>query len=234
MVEAYERLSQFVQKHLPDPFYLKGDQRISLRDKIFREVIANLLVHREYISAYPAQLIVEPERVVTKNANRAVSHGLIDPQHFSPHPKNPVMLNFFKQLGRADKLGSGIRNVTKYLPHYVPGKTAQFTEGDMFETIVPYPYQPLSATASTSHQPLGDAINEAVSDAVKLRLERELAYIADQGGLSISDLKENFAIERATAQRDMKLLRDAGWITFVGIPKTGKYQLTKQGKQLLQ
>ena len=58
--------------------------------------------------------------------------------------------------------------------------------------------------------------------------------MADQGGLSISDLKESFAIERATAQRDMKLLRDAGWITFIGAPKTGKYQLTEQGKQLLQ
>ena len=56
-------LSQFVQKHLPDPFYLESDQRISLRDKIFREVIANLLVHREYTSAYPARFIIEPERV---------------------------------------------------------------------------------------------------------------------------------------------------------------------------
>ncbi len=239
LVEAYERLSQFVQKHLPDPFYLEDDQRISLRDKIFREVVANLLVHREYTSAYPAQLIIEPERVVTKNANRAVSHGPIDPHHFSPHPKNPVILNFFKQLGRADELGSGIRNVTKYLPRYVPGKTAQFTEGDMFETIVPYPYQPLGATASAFYQQaLGDTINEAVSDAVsdavKLRLEQELAYMADQGGLSISDLKENFAIERATAQRDMKLLRDAGWVNFVGAPRTGKYQLTEQGKKLPQ
>ena len=240
LVEAYERLSQFVQKHLPDPFYLEGDQRISLRDKIFREVIANLLVHREYTSAYPAQLIVEPERVVTKNANRAVSHGLIDPQHFSPHPKNPIMLNFFKQLGRADELGSGIRNVTKYLPHYVPGKTAQFTEGDTFETIVPYPNQHSSATSpafdsqQAVHDAIREAVSDAVSDAVKLRLERELAYIADQEGLSISDLKKNFAIKRATAQRDMKILRDAGWITFVGAPKTGKYQLTEQGKQLLQ
>ena len=87
LIDAYERLSQFVQKHLPDPFYLEGDQRISLRDKIFREVIANLLVHREYTSAYPAQLIIEPERVLVRNASRAVGHGPINPQHFSPHPK---------------------------------------------------------------------------------------------------------------------------------------------------
>jgi len=34
-------MMNFVEKHLSDKFYLQGTQRISLRDKIFREVIAN-------------------------------------------------------------------------------------------------------------------------------------------------------------------------------------------------
>jgi hypothetical protein len=48
----------FVAKHLSDPFYLDGIQRVSLRDKIFREIVANLLVHREYTDARPATLII--------------------------------------------------------------------------------------------------------------------------------------------------------------------------------
>ena len=229
LVEAYERLSQFIQKHLPDPFYLEGDQRISLRDKIFREVIANLLVHREYTSAYPAQLIIEPERVVTKNANRAVSHGLIDPQHFSPHPKNPVMLNFFKQLGRADELGSGIRNVTKYLPHYVPGKTAQFTEGDTFETIIPYPGRPYPATNSS--QDVG--INVGTNVRINGRQARIIQHIAQQQGAKLKDLQTIFDVTERTLERDMQVLREKNLVILQGSKKTGKYQLTEQGKQLL-
>jgi ATP-dependent DNA helicase RecG len=38
LIEAYDLLMQFVAKHLPDKFFLEGDQRISLRDTIFREV----------------------------------------------------------------------------------------------------------------------------------------------------------------------------------------------------
>lgn len=38
LIEAYDKLMQFVAKHLPDKFYLEGDQRISLRETIFREV----------------------------------------------------------------------------------------------------------------------------------------------------------------------------------------------------
>lgn len=36
LVDAYDKLIQFVAKHLPDKFYLEGDQRISLRDIIFQ------------------------------------------------------------------------------------------------------------------------------------------------------------------------------------------------------
>jgi ATP-dependent DNA helicase RecG len=44
LIESYERLMAFVAKHLPDKFYLEKDQRVSLRDKIFREVISNILI----------------------------------------------------------------------------------------------------------------------------------------------------------------------------------------------
>lgn len=43
LLRSYERLMQFIAKHLNDTFYLEGDRRVSLRDKIYREVISNLL-----------------------------------------------------------------------------------------------------------------------------------------------------------------------------------------------
>jgi ATP-dependent DNA helicase RecG len=46
LIESYDRIVAFTQKHLPDPFYLEGIERISLRDVIFREVASNLLIHR--------------------------------------------------------------------------------------------------------------------------------------------------------------------------------------------
>jgi len=45
LLESHDRLMNFVSKHLNDNFYLEGDRRISLRDKIFREVVSNLLIH---------------------------------------------------------------------------------------------------------------------------------------------------------------------------------------------
>ena len=58
LIESYERIIAFIQKHLPDPFYLEGMDRISIRDAIFREVASNILIHREYRNAFPAKLII--------------------------------------------------------------------------------------------------------------------------------------------------------------------------------
>ena len=107
LLDSYDRLMAFVAKHLPDPFYLEGDTRISLRNKIFREAVVNTLIHREYANAFPAKMIIELNRVVFENANRPHGHGLIDPVNFTPFPKNPVIARVFKEIGLADELGSG-------------------------------------------------------------------------------------------------------------------------------
>ena len=113
------------------------EQRISLRDHIFREVATNMLIHREFLNAYPAKFIIETHRVFAENSNKPHGHGLIDPANFSPFPKNPVIARFFKEIGRADELGSGVRNLFKYCRHYSGGKTPELIEEDIFRCIVP-------------------------------------------------------------------------------------------------
>ncbi len=111
LIESYDRIMAFVNKHLSDPFYLERDQRISLRDNIFREVATNILIHREFLNNFPARFIIGRDAVTTENGNRPHGHGLIDPSDFTPYPKNPTIARFFKEIGRADELGSGIREL---------------------------------------------------------------------------------------------------------------------------
>jgi len=140
LLESYERLMQFINKHLNDTFYLEGDRRISLRDKLFREVVSNLLIHREFTNPFPAKLIIEKDRVVTENSNKPHGNGIIDPDNFSPFPKNPTIARLFKEIGLVDELGSGIRNTYKYSKIY-SGAEPIFTEGDVFRTIIPLTMQ---------------------------------------------------------------------------------------------
>ena len=53
-----------------------------------------------------------------------------------PNPKNPIIASFFRNIGRSDRLGSGVRNIFKYSKYY-SGKEPEFIEGDVFRLIVP-------------------------------------------------------------------------------------------------
>ena len=57
-------------------------------------------------------------QVNTYNANRPHGFGLLNPAAFSPYPKNPVIGAFFREIDRADELGSGMRNLMKYGKFY--------------------------------------------------------------------------------------------------------------------
>ena len=116
--------------------YPEGDQRISLRDKIFRELVANIIAHREYLDGHPATIIIYKDKVVFSNPNIPHGRGVIDPKHFTPFSKNPTICKFMLQTGRIEEVGSGIRNVSKYLPLYSRRGKFEFIEDDMFVTKV--------------------------------------------------------------------------------------------------
>jgi len=138
LIDSYDRILAFVGKHLSDPFYLEGTNRMSLRDTIFREVASNILIHREYMNAFPAKLIIERGQVKTENASKPHGFGVLQPETFTPFPKNPVIAKFFRQIGRADELGSGMRKMMRYGKAY-GGADPEMIEDDIFKIIVRYP-----------------------------------------------------------------------------------------------
>lgn len=145
LIEAYDQLLEFAQKHLPDKFFLEGTQTISLRDVICRELIANTLVHREYTSPFPAKMVIDTEGIRTENASRPRFIGPLTPKKFNPLPKNPIIAELFTNIGRADTLGSGTRNLFKYTWAY-GGSQPTLLEGDVFEATIPVLKGSASAT----------------------------------------------------------------------------------------
>lgn len=139
LVESYDILLSFAKKHLPDRFVLEGTQRVSARDVIARELIANLLIHREFLNPFPAKLVVDEEGIKTENASRTFYEGRLTLSDFNPVPKNPTIASVFSQIGLAEELGSGLRNLEKYSRLY-SGKVPVLEDGDIFRAYVPVEY----------------------------------------------------------------------------------------------
>lgn len=113
LIDSYDRLIRFGQKHLNDLFVLDGIVNVSARDRILREIVSNTLAHRDYLSGFPAKMIIDSEKIIIENSNLAHGMGALDLEKFEPFPKNPSISKVFREIGLADELGSGMRNTYK-------------------------------------------------------------------------------------------------------------------------
>lgn len=183
LIESYDRLMAFGKKHLNDIFTMDGIQRVSARDKILREIISNLLMHRDFSSGYVPKLLIERDTITTENANLVHGHGNLNLKTFKPFAKNPPIAKVFREIGLADELGSGMRNSYKYTKMYSGGEPV-FTEADVFTIVIP-----LSEAATATVGPItqdnteattqeGTEVSMEVDTQVKLP-EEKLAALLD-------------------------------------------------------
>lgn len=71
-----------------------------------------------------------------ENANRARSGKNITPENLEPHPKNPLIAGFFRNIGYSEKLGAGVRKMFKYGSIY-SGVEPEFVKNNVFRVIQP-------------------------------------------------------------------------------------------------
>ncbi|MDO4710564.1 MAG: ATP-dependent DNA helicase RecG, partial [Peptostreptococcaceae bacterium] len=193
LIDSYDRLISFGRKHLNDLFVLDGIINVNARDLILREIVTNTLSHRDYASGFPAKIIIDEEKIMVENSNIAHGMGALDLQKFEPFPKNPPISKVFREIGLADKLGSGMRNTYKYTRLY-SGEDPIFEEGNIFKTIIPLKKiatqkvggENVPHDVPRNKQELIDFIKEQV----KINNKITRRDIADKAGVSVKTIQE--------------------------------------------
>ena len=182
---------------MSDKFFLDGTERKNLRNIITREIISNILTHREFASAYTAKFVIEKDRMYTENASRSAGDGIITQDNMEPNPKNPIIASFFRNIGWSDRLGSGVRNLFKYSKYYL-GQEPEFIEGDIFRIIVPigeaYSIKPRLESVKESVIKIGDkksAITEERLQAILENMQNNIEYSTEELAEKLNTLMKN-------------------------------------------
>ncbi len=237
LIDAYDQMMKFVEKHLNDPFHLEGDMRISLRDKIFREAIANIISHREYTGGAPARLMIYRDKVILDNPCTLHHFGKITPDNLRPFAKNPTLCKFMIQLGRFDQLGSGVTNINKYLPLYAKGAKPVFNETRHgFELTIPLAEEtvPPQVAEQVTGEVTGEVAGEVTGEVIAFLKVLETAPLGRKEAQVSLGLKgqANFRDRYLEPALSDELIE----MTQPDSPKspTQKYRLTEKGKQLLE
>jgi ATP-dependent DNA helicase RecG len=240
LIDAYDQMMRFVEKHLNDPFYLEGDISISLRERIFREAISNIIAHRDYRNATPGRLIIYEDRVLLDNPSTQYFHRPITPDNLISHPKNPSICKFMIQLGRFDELGSGVINIHKYLPAYSNGAKPLFEDTrEGFRLTLPLK---LLKNVDVDSKKRVTQIREQVGEQVREQVNEQVQAIlgaAEQMPRSKRELLEAAGLASAYLNYKRHLLplleQDLIERTIPEKPNSRlqKYRLTEKGRKLI-
>jgi ATP-dependent DNA helicase RecG len=118
LIDAYARLTKFIQRNLPKRVLHRETASVNIRQKLFSEIITNLLVHREYTHKYPCRLLVFSDRLITENGARTFPETKKTFDTLDIQRTNPLIANVFQEMGWIEKPGSGKQNIFRYAPFY--------------------------------------------------------------------------------------------------------------------
>ena len=222
LIDSYRKLMEFGKKHLNDSFVLDGDQSVSARDKILREIISNILAHRDYSSAYTAQFVIEKDKIFTKNSNLPHGHGELQLNKFEPFPKNPTISKVFREIGYADELGSGMRNTNKYTKLY-SGGTPVFIEDNIFQIMIPMEnvaglqVGPEETNKETNKETI---VSKTTSDKI-------IEILGKKPEIAVKEIAGMLGMSSGGVRYHINKMKKAGIIGHVGSTKKGKWIVHK-------
>ena len=241
LIDCLDAASKFIEKYLPSPFYLEGIQRIDLRSNIFREIIANMLVHKEYSSAEPTKLIIYKDKIVAQNSNIPRIHGLITLENTYNFSKNPRIAKIFRAMGFVEDFGTGIPKLFKYCKEYT-GYEPIIEDEKTFRITLRHEFFKSKIKQIQGEQiKLFDTAN--VSDKVNNNKDQVRDQVRDQAGIidfckipkSLKEIMQHFGYTNKTKFRNKFLnpLIENGIInlTFPESPHSPKqkyYTVTKE------
>ena len=217
LIDSVSRLMDFAKKHLNDKFYLAPDmQRISLISNICREIIVNMLIHREFSSNLIPRFIIEEDKIITENANKAQMPDEITLENLSPLSKNPMIAKVFREIGFAEELGSGTRNLYKYVPLY-SGENVKpkILDGDVFKVIIPLKKLDIETS-----------VNDPVNDPVNERQREIIEILKKNPKTTVVELAKKVEVSEKTIKRDLQVLKERGLISRLGSDKNGYWKLS--------
>ncbi|MFZ4802959.1 MAG: Fic family protein [Chlorobium sp.] len=162
---------------------------------------------------------------------------------FAPYPKNPVIGAFFREIDRADELGSGMRNLMKYGKAY-GGADPQLIEADVFRMIISVPefgekQEKMAKVAQVgAHDGVYDMVHDGVYDIRLTETMKKIIMLLIEPK-STPQLLVQLGYPRRTRNYEaaIKGLLDFKLIemTLPDKPrsKNQQYRLTEKGKHLI-
>jgi len=154
------------------------------------------------------------------------------------------------QMGRVEEVGSGMRNISKYLQHYSKGADFEFIDSDMFSTVIRFGEKVSGKSSQKGSQKgsqkssqkiitlmkenpnissielaeiIGSNISEKLSGKLSAYQLIILLLIQESPSLTAKEFANALGISEKNVEYHLRKLAKEGFIRRVGSKKTGQW-----------
>ncbi len=220
LIEQVERIMGYIVKQTNKAYIITGNPRREERwdypMDAMREIVINMIVHRDYRSSNDSTIKIFDDRIEFFNPGKLLDDLTVEKiktGQYKSYLRNKQVASIFKELELIEKYGSGVRRVIDIFVAYgLPEPVFEVTQGGMAVTV----YKEIAASQN-------DGANERVNGGVNGGVNQLLSYLQAHPGKRASELVEPLGTSLRTIERWLKQLKDNDQIEFRGAPKTGGY-----------
>jgi ATP-dependent DNA helicase RecG len=216
-----EQVIDFVRKHINKEVIITGEpqntQKWQYPLEAIREIVMNMIVHRDYRSSSDSIVKVFNNKIEFYNPGRLPDNITIEDllsNNYKSTPRNKLIADFCKNLGLIEKYGSGIRRIVNYFKaENLPIPVFQNISDGFMVTV--FGREDINVT---------DYVTDNVTDNVTDRSSLIISLINSNNKISTSEIARIMNVNKRTILREIELLKQNGLLKRVGSEKGGHWK----------
>jgi len=225
------QVMDFVKKHINKEVIITGQprniQKWQYPLEAIREIITNMVIHRDYRSSSDSIVKVFDDRIEFYNPGRlpdSISIEDLLTNNYKSTPRNKLIADFCKSIGLIEKYGSGIRRIVEYFTEAQLHRPEFRNISDGFMVTVFAENSKISPNNVPDNVP--DDVPDNVPDNVPdERRKKILQTIIRKSDITIKELSRIFHVNTKTIKRDLENLKSQKKINRIGPDKGGHWEI---------
>lgn len=218
VLSQVEQVMEFVKKHINKEVIITGQPRNTQKWQYpleaIREIVINMIVHRDYRSASDSIVKIFNDRIEFYNPGRLPESITVDNllrNNYKSTPRNKLIADFCKSIGLIEKYGSGIRRIIElFAEASLPCPEFQNVSEGFMVTVF-----------SDNKEKFGEKVGEkiTVNQQFIIKLMRNDPFI------TAHLLAEKIGISKRKIETNIKKLKETGLVYRIGTAKGGYWKV---------
>ena len=183
LINSFDEIQKYINSNIESPFFLdENGVTYNATGVIVREIVGNILIHRDFMDATSPKIIIYKDKIVATNPNMSRNYQVLNADNFEPFSKNAIIAKVFRKIGYADELGSGVRKINDVCNKYFKSKPI-FEDKDVFKVEV-------------------DFISESQQESNNLNQEKMIIeFIKENGKINNEQCRNLLNVEKSRAAK---------------------------------